>query len=168
MWIKSSKQVVITGKWALLTIFLLAQTAMPEENSDKILLRLVNGSQKIELDRGALEALPQTRFETETIWTDRILAFSGPTLMSVLELAGIAGQPVVATAVNAYEARIPVDLIEEDAPIIATRMNGEAFGRRQKGPLWIVFPFDRDRRFQSEKVFSSSVWQLIHLRPVGD
>lgn len=168
MWIKSLKQILTAGRCAFLPIFLLISTAMSAEEGGEILLRLVNGNQNVELDRAALETLPQTRFETETSWTDGKVFFSGPTLMSVLELAGIAGQPVVATAVNAYEATIPAALIEENVPIIATRMNGETFDIRDNGPLWIVFPYDLDKRFQSESVFSSSVWQLIQLKPHAD
>lgn len=152
------------ASWAVISMALMAHMAASEESSDEILLRLDNDAELFELDRAALEALPQTRFETETIWTEGKVAFSGPTLMSVLELAGLSGQPVEATAVNAYKSTIPAEFIEKDVPIIATRMNGEAFGRRRNGPLWIVFPYDSERRFQRELIFSMSVWQLVRLQ----
>ncbi|MEC8574513.1 MAG: oxidoreductase, partial [Pseudomonadota bacterium] len=31
---------------------------------------------------------------------------------------------------------------------------------RDKGPLWIVYPFDSDPAYQTEAIYSRSIWQL--------
>ena len=31
---------------------------------------------------------------------------------------------------------------------------------RDKGPLWVIYPFDDDPRYRSETVYFRSIWQL--------
>ena len=52
------------------------------------------------------------------------------------------------------------------APLVAYEMDGETMSRRQKGPLWIVYPFDSDADFRSEVIYSRSIWQLDRLEIV--
>ncbi len=51
----------------------------------------------------------------------------------------------------------------EGGPIIAYLLNGEEMSIRDKGPLWVIYPFDSDADFRSEVVFSRSIWQLDRL-----
>jgi hypothetical protein len=44
--------------------------------------------------------------------------------------------------------------------ILAYRMNGAELSVRDKGPLWIMFPFDDKPELKSELIYSQSVWQL--------
>lgn len=135
-------------------------------SDDRVLLELVppGGGAPIRLTRAELEALPQTGFETSTIWTSGTTRFSGPRLADVLALGGLGGQPLIATAENEYSVRIPAEAVGPDTPIVALRLDGRPFDRRELGPLWIVFPYDSGPGFQTEAVYSMSVWQLIRLQ----
>jgi hypothetical protein len=31
---------------------------------------------------------------------------------------------------------------------------------REKGPLWIIYPFDSSPEYQTELIYSRSIWQL--------
>jgi hypothetical protein len=31
---------------------------------------------------------------------------------------------------------------------------------REKGPLWIVYPYDKNEKFQTEEIYARSVWSL--------
>ena len=31
---------------------------------------------------------------------------------------------------------------------------------REKGPLWVIYPFDSDPEYQTEVIYSRSIWQL--------
>ena len=31
---------------------------------------------------------------------------------------------------------------------------------REKGPLWIVYPYDSNIAFQTETIYARSIWQL--------
>lgn len=116
-----------------------------------------------EFDLSALDALPQQSFRTSTVWTEAEQEFSGPSLKAVLESLGVSGATIHARALNDYVIEIPFDSLEDGAPIITTRIDGEEFSRREKGPLWIMYPFDSDDRFQTESTYGRSIWQLSEL-----
>ena len=110
-----------------------------------------------------LEAMPKVGFTTKTVWTEGPHHFTGPSLKAVLQAAGAQGTTISARALNDYTIQIPFDTLEDDAPIIATRIDGEHFPRREKGPLWIVYPYDSARKYQAEMVYGRSIWQLSDL-----
>ncbi|MDO9640620.1 MAG: oxidoreductase [Pseudotabrizicola sp.] len=131
---------------------------------DPILLT-VHGVGRLQVMRLAdLDALPQQKFTTSTIWTTTETEFSGPALVEVLELSGLLGQPLRLKAANDYSIQLPPQMIETMAPIVATRINGQTFGLRDRGPLWLVFPYDADSRFRTERTFAASIWQLTDIR----
>ena len=108
-----------------------------------------------------LEALPQIEFETTTIWTEGMQRFSGPSIASLLEAVGAGEGNLTLKAINDYIVEMPRDVVEAASPIIAKRIDGAPFSRRDKGPLWLVFPYDSDTRFRAESVYAFSVWQLV-------
>jgi len=140
----------------------------PVQAEEDVLLTIAAGTDEpLRLDRAAIDQLPQTEFSTHTQWTEGKIKFSGPTLKDVLELADpdlTADSVVHLLAANQYEVTLDMKLLEDDAPIIATRMNDKAFGTRQNGPLWVVFPYELDSQYQTESVYSASIWQLIEIR----
>lgn len=118
----------------------------------------------LELDMDELKAMPKVTFRTATNWTEGVSTFTGVALKDLLEAAGAEGAEVHATALNNYSAAIPMDSIDEDTPIVAYAIDGVPFSRRDKGPLWIVYPFDESDAFRNEVVYGRSVWQLRSLR----
>lgn len=119
----------------------------------------------VALDRDGLEGLPQVAFETETIWTEGLITFSGPRLRDVLALAGITEGRILLKALNDYEVEMDLEEMGEDWPIIATRQNGQPFGVRDQGPLWLVYPYDdEDLGLSRERIHTLSVWQLVQVQ----
>jgi hypothetical protein len=127
-----------------------------------------DGSDIRTLTDADLAVLPQTSFTTTTIWTTEAATFSGPSLAAVLDFLGAEGAALSMVAVNDYKVEMPWALIEQDTPIIANRINGEPFSIRDKGPLWVVFPYDSDPRFQTEEIYSVSIWQLNQIQIVPE
>ncbi|KAJ55101.1 hypothetical protein ACMU_15205 [Actibacterium mucosum KCTC 23349] len=117
----------------------------------------------LELSLSDLDALPQVSFETSTIWTDTAITFSGVAMAEIIKAAGLTGSTVEMVALNDYAATIPMSDVAESAPIIATRIDGATLSVRDKGPFWVVFPYDADPKYQTETVYSQSVWQLSRL-----
>lgn len=111
-------------------------------------------------DREMLEALPSVSFTTSTIWTEGPQTFTGVPLSALLQAVDAQGGTAAATAINDYAVDIPVDTITDAFPIIAYLSNGEPMSLRDKGPLWVVYPYDSDPTYQSEVVYSRSIWQL--------
>lgn len=112
----------------------------------------------------ALDALPQVAFTTSTIWTDGDITFSGVSLKALLTSVGANGATLEMTALNDYAITMPIADLEDAAPIIATRMNGETMPIRDKGPYWVVFPFDQSPKYSTETNYSRSIWQLNRLK----
>lgn len=141
---------------------------VPLQAQEGTLLTLTSeGKEAISLDLAALDQLPQNSFSTTTQWTEGEIAFSGPALRDVLQLAGATPQAdgaINLIAANHYEVELDRRLLEDDAPIVATRLNGKTFGTREKGPLWVVFPYDLDTAYQTEGIYAASIWQLIEIR----
>ena len=127
-----------------------------------------DGSDIREFTDEDLSALPQISFTTSTIWTADPVTFSGPSLAAVLEAADAPAGALSMVAVNDYKVELPRTLVAAEAPIIAHRLNGKPFGIRDKGPLWVVFPFDADARYQTEEIYSYSIWQLTQIQVVPD
>lgn len=115
------------------------------------------------LDLAGLQSFAAEEFATTTIWTEGELTFTGVPLSALLKAAGATGTTVAAEALNGYSVDIPIADLEEDVPIVAYHIDGEVFSRREKGPLWIVYPYDRDEKYKSEISYAYSIWQLQRL-----
>lgn len=119
------------------------------------------GSAQFDLDM--LMAMPSSGFDTTTTWTDGMHRFEGVPLKALMDAVGGEGTKIIATALNDYAVEIPIEAIEENVPILAYHIDGETFSRRDKGPLWIVFPYDSSPDYQTELVYGWSIWQLSKL-----
>lgn len=111
-------------------------------------------------DLEALQEMGATTFETETIWTEGVQSFTGVPLADLVEDYDIEDGVLLASAINDYTVEIPVTDAVEGGPMIAYLNNGEPMSIRDKGPLWIVYPYDSNPDYQSELIYSRSIWQL--------
>lgn len=125
-------------------------------------VEMQDGSE-VTLTLDVLDGLSQVEFTTSTIWTDRAITFSGVPVGAVLDYAGGTGETLRMVALNDYAIEMPIDELEETAPIVATRMDGETMSVRDKGPFWVIYPFDMDPGYDTETNYSRSVWQLSRL-----
>ena len=142
----------------------IAQDIMPPKG-DVILtvsgdINSTNVGETLQFDLDALIELDQTTFETTTIWTEGKHTFQGVSLDVFVSLIGAENATLFATAINDYTVEIPSTEAKSDGPIIAYFMDGKPMSVREKGPLWIVFPYDSKADYRSEVVYSRSIWQL--------
>ena len=139
--------------------------AMPE---GKVILTVsgnvanTNADGTAQFDLEMLEALESDSFETSTIWTEGTIAFEGV----LVEVLGIEGETLRATAINDYAIEVPLSDAVEDGPIVAYRMNGETMSVRDKGPLWLVYPYDLNADYRTEVIYSRSIWQLDRMEAI--
>lgn len=125
-----------------------------------------NDGDSARFDLGMLEALEDRTIETATIWTESIKLFQGVSLSTLVETLGIEGDTLRATAINDYTVEIPLSDAVEGGPIIAYRMDGDVMSVRNKGPLWIVYPYDGNADYRTEVIYSRSIWQLDRIEAV--
>ena len=122
-----------------------------------------NGKDSARFDRPMLEALGMQGFTTATPWFREPTRFDGVLLSALLRTVGASGQNVTALALNDYATEIPMSDTEQYGMLLALKRNGEYMPVRDKGPLFIVYPFDSDVRLRSQRYYSRSAWQLSQL-----
>lgn len=120
----------------------------------------------LQLDLPMLAAMDQAVVETSTIWTNGVLSFQGVELATLAALLGVTEGALLATAINDYTVEIPVSDAVEGGALIAYLMDGEEMSIRDKGPLWIVYPYDSNPDFRTEVIYSRSIWQLDRIEVV--
>jgi len=113
-----------------------------------------------QFDEALLETLGPVTIETSTIWTDGVQRFTGVPLARLMQAVGASGKTLKATAINDYAIDIPKSDWVEDGPIVAYLRNDKPMSVREKGPLWIVYPYDTNPAYQGEVTYSRSIWQL--------
>jgi hypothetical protein len=118
---------------------------------------------KAQFDMPALERMKQRTIRTATPWYDQPREFTGPLLRDVLAAAGV---PVTAkglarfTALNDYRVEIPLEDAREHDVIVARLLDGAPMSVRQKGPLFVMYPFDEKPALRTTVYFSRCIWQL--------
>ncbi|TDV99975.1 hypothetical protein BDK62_101129 [Halomonas alkaliantarctica] len=122
-----------------------------------------NVGSEAQFDRAMLAALPQHEFETSTPWTEGSSYYSGPLMRDLLALLSPECEVVHVSALNGYEAEIPVSDFNDYDVILAIAKDGEAIPIREYGPLWVLYPFDQDETLLSEQIRFRAVWQVMHI-----
>ena len=107
--------------------------------------------------------MPSVKFRTATPWTDEPADFEGVLIKDLLEAVSWKGKSLKAAALNDYIVDLDADTLVSGGAILAYRVNGVDISVRNKGPLWIMFPFDDRPELKNEAVYIQSVWQLRRL-----
>ena len=126
-------------------------------------VEVTNSSDGANFDLALLAETGQASFRSTTIWTEGEQVFTGTPLRAVLDRLKITAGTLRAVALNDYHAEIPVDEVTKDAPLLAWQVDGEYLTVRNRGPVWIVYPYDRAPEFRTDLVYARSVWQLTRL-----
>jgi len=143
-----------------------AQPVLAQNNAEDVVLTVSGGPNAngqpiaVTYTLAQLQELPKSSFETTTMWTDGVQSFEGVELKTFLDTLGVQSGTLSATAINDYRIEIPLTEISAGGPMIAYTLNGETMSVRDKGPLWLVYPYDSAPEYQSEVVFTRSIWQL--------
>lgn len=111
-----------------------------------------------------LSRLPQRTIFTKSPWYPAGAEFTGPLLRDVLQAVGAKGKTITAYALNDYKTEIPLDDATKYDVILARLMNGKPMAVRDKGPLFVVYPFDAVPELQAQMYYNRSAWQLTRLQ----
>ena len=161
---------------AVLVSFALAATAAQatlEAPGDSVVLTVsgaisvTNGDGTATFDLAMLESLGTSEVRTTTIWTEGEQVFEAVPLATILDAVGAEGSELRALAINDYQVSIPVADITDTAPLVAIRLNGAEMSVRDKGPLWVIYPFDSDESYRNEIAYTRSIWQLDRIEVVN-
>jgi hypothetical protein len=123
-------------------------------------LRAPNDGAVANFDMPMLERLPQSHFTTQTPWYAKPRKFSGPLLRDVLAAAGAHGTTLRAVALNDYWVEIPFEDSARHDVIVARLLDDKPMSVRDKGPLFVIYPFDARPELRTPVYYSRSAWQL--------
>lgn len=119
-----------------------------------------NAEKAAAFDMDMLAALPQHTFSTRTPWYPEAHKFTGPLLRDVLAAVGAQGKNLRAIALNDYKVDLPVGDALKFNLVLARLMDDKPMPVRDKGPLFLIYPFDADETLRNERYYSRSAWQL--------
>ncbi|HZG27552.1 MAG TPA: molybdopterin-dependent oxidoreductase [Ensifer sp.] len=163
----SIQALLLAGSFALAP----AAFALDKPVGDPILtitghISQANAGDTATFDLAMLEKLDGRKATMETPWTTGKTEFSGPYLRAVLAAAGASGKKLIVKALNDYSSEVPFEDAEKLDTILAVRMNDDEMSVREKGPVFLIYPFDEDKGLYNEKYFSRSVWQIKEIEVV--
>lgn len=122
-----------------------------------------NGATSVSFDMSALESLGLEGFETSTPWYNGSVRFEGVRMNQLMRTVGASGETVTAVALNDYTTELPISDFEKYDVILATKRDGSYMPIRDKGPLFIVYPYDSAPELKAQRYYSRSAWQVTKL-----
>lgn len=151
--------------FALLLSFSLLAALLPAHADSHIVLTVDSpASEPITFDLVGLDELKQAVISTSNEFVTGITEFSGPLARDlVASVGGDVSSTIFLTAINEYQISVPAsDFFDYDV-VLATRMNGEVLSRRDKGPIWLMYPISDHSELQDSSVNSKLIWQLVKM-----
>nr|VUD34293.1 oxidoreductase [Raoultella sp. NCTC 9187] len=80
-----------------------------------------------------------------------------------MDLVAAKGKSARVIALNDYTTIVPIDDFHKFPVILALKMNGEYMRVRDKGPLFIVYPYDSSPDLQNQIYYSDRRGRLRKL-----
>ena len=141
---------------------LLAVSVLPASAAETILTidGDIAGQASVDMTIEDIEALGAATIVTRTPWHEGTVTFEGVPLSALLENVGARGQTLSVVALNNYRSEVPVSDAAEHGAILAYKQDGAYMPVSDKGPLFIVYPFDADPSLNSEVYYARSAWQV--------
>ena len=124
---------------------------------------VTNKDNTAQFDRPMLESLGMVAIETTTPWHEGKVKFEGVPVDKLMKQVGATGERVVVTALNDYTTEIPMEDFAKYKVILAIKRNGEYMPVRDKGPLFIIYPYDSDPELKSQTYYARSAWQVAKI-----
>jgi len=143
-------------------------SVLPQPTESPILrvvgkIRVKNEGDAAVFDRPMLDSLGSTTITTVTPWFDGPVRFDGVPMAKLMETVGASGEMLTAIALNDYSTDIPISDFARFGVLLATKRNGAPMRVSEKGPLFIVYPYDSNPELRSRLYYSRSAWSVAQL-----
>ena len=122
-----------------------------------------NENGKAVFDIASLEKLGVVSFQTTSPWYNGRTTFTGISMQKLMDYVGAKGTVVKVTALNDYTTVIPLSDFKNYNVILAFKINGEYMRVRDKGPFFIVYPYDSLPELNNQIYYSRSAWQVSRM-----
>ena len=144
------------------------ETTLPMPKGKVILsisgkISMTNVGNTARFDRQMLENLGMTSFTTTTPWYNAPVTFEGVRLDRLMKVVGASGELLRARALDDYTTEIPITDFEHYETILAMKRDGNYMPVTDKGPLFIVYPFDSNPDLKHQRFYARSAWQVARM-----
>lgn len=154
----------VAARLCLAGLVLAAPMVAAEAATPALTLVGEDAAKAIDLSVDDLGAMPQVTIRTETEFSDGVISFRGPLAEDVLKSAGLDDLPTVRfTAANDYFVDIPTDDLRTYHAILAIEADGARLSRREKGPIWLMYPISDFPALQDPVYLRRLIWQVIRI-----
>jgi hypothetical protein len=150
----------------LIILFLVVTAVFGTQVSAETLLTVSTDGGTIVKDLTAedLAAFPQITVRTTNEFVDGETNFEGPLVRDILAACNASdAREVVFTAANDYQITVDSAEFTKYQVILATSMNGQALSRRDKGPIWMIYPMSEHAELRDPVYNSRLIWQLVRM-----
>lgn len=111
-----------------------------------------------------LEALPLVTIVTENEFTDGEVTYRGPLVRDVLDHLALADADTIRfTAANDYYVDVPTSDFRKYNVILALEADGQRLSRRDKGPLWLMYPISDHSELRDPVYNTRLIWQVVRI-----
>lgn len=159
----------------LLGLTLLLSAASPwaqalDAAKGKVLLTISGAiGEKNQGDLAVFDAALLDRFKvysitTVTPWYEGAKTFKGPRLKDVLAAVGAKGQKLHIKALNDYATVVPIADAEQWGVVMARSIDDKPLTVREKGPLFLIYPFDQNPELKNDIFYNRCAWQMASIR----
>jgi hypothetical protein len=128
------------------------------------LVRGPEGTESLEFTLEALAELPQVTIVTENEFSDGAVSYRGPLIRDVLAHLGLDQAATIRlTAANDYYVDIPSSDFRRYNVILALEADGARLSRREKGPLWVMYPISDHSELRDPVYNTRLIWQVVRI-----
>ncbi|MEQ8479977.1 MAG: molybdopterin-dependent oxidoreductase [Hoeflea sp.] len=120
----------------------------------------IGSSRPVDMSIEDLEALEPKTIVTKTPWHEGDTTFEGVLFADLIDHLGATGETLSVAALNNYYSEIPVEDLRRFGVILAYKQDGAYMPVSDKGPLFVVYPFDEHPELQNEVYYARSAWQV--------
>jgi hypothetical protein len=117
-------------------------------------------------DRPLLESFGVQSFTTATPWHDHPVLFEGVPMTRILQAVGATGQTIKVVALDDYTAELPVADFAKYGTLLALKIGGQYLTVAEKGPSFIIYPFDQYPELRNAIYYGRAVFQVATIEVV--
>lgn len=142
--------------------------ALPDPEGEVILtvqgrIGRTNHGSSARLDMKLLESFGVAQLRTATPWSEGEVDFTGVPGERLMEALAADGERLRVRALNDYQVKIPVSDLRSYQVLFALRQAGRPLSVRERGPIWIIYPWSQHPELDTRTHRQRSVWQLTEI-----
>jgi hypothetical protein len=148
-------------------VAMLASIASADGEAALILSRGPENVETLEFTLDELAALPQVTIVTENEFSDGAVEYRGPLVRDVIERLALGDAETLRfTAANDYYVEIPTSDFRDYDVILAMEADGARLSRREKGPLWLMYPISDHSELSDPIYIHRLIWQVVMIEAI--